>query len=52
MIKADQLLTRFDKNHKGVKVVVDEFGICGNYWCGSCAICISWLVEKINYETI
>jgi len=26
MIKADQLLTRFDKNHKGVKVVVDEFG--------------------------
>ena len=26
MIKADQLLTRFDKDHKGVKVVVDEFG--------------------------
>jgi len=26
MIKVDQLLTRFDKNHKGVKVVVDEFG--------------------------
>ena len=26
MIKADQLLTRFDNNHKGVKVVVDEFG--------------------------
>ena len=26
MIKADQLLTKFDKNHKGVKVVVDEFG--------------------------
>ena len=26
MIKADQLLTRFDKNYKGVKVVVDEFG--------------------------
>ena len=26
MIKADKLLTRFDKNHKGVKVVVDEFG--------------------------
>ena len=26
MIKADQLLTRFDKNHNGVKVVVDEFG--------------------------
>ena len=26
MIKADQLLTRFDKNNKGVKVVVDEFG--------------------------
>jgi len=26
MIRADQLLTRFDKNHKGVKVVVDEFG--------------------------
>ena len=25
-IKADQLLTKFDKNHKGVKVVVDEFG--------------------------
>ena len=22
----DQLLTRFDKDHKGVKVVVDEFG--------------------------
>ena len=26
MIRADQLLTRFDKDHKGVKVVVDEFG--------------------------
>ena len=26
MIKVDQLLTRFDKNHKGVKVVVDELG--------------------------
>ncbi len=26
MIKADQLLTKFDKDHKGVKVVVDEFG--------------------------
>ena len=26
MIKVDQLLTRFDKDHKGVKVVVDEFG--------------------------
>ncbi len=26
MIKADQLLTRFDKDNKGVKVVVDEFG--------------------------
>ena len=26
MIKVDQLLTRFDKNNKGVKVVVDEFG--------------------------
>ncbi len=26
MIKADQLLTRFDNDHKGVKVVVDEFG--------------------------
>ena len=26
MIKADQLLTRFDKDHKGVKVVVDEYG--------------------------
>ena len=26
MIKADQLLTKFDKNHNGVKVVVDEFG--------------------------
>ena len=26
MIKADQLLTRFSKDHKGVKVVVDEFG--------------------------
>ena len=26
MIKADQLLTRFDKDHKEVKVVVDEFG--------------------------
>ena len=26
MIKADQLLTKFDKNPKGVKVVVDEFG--------------------------
>ena len=26
MIKADQLLTRFDKDHKGVKVVVDELG--------------------------
>ncbi len=26
MIKADQLLTKFDNNHKGVKVVVDEFG--------------------------
>ena len=26
MIKVDQLLTKFDKNHKGVKVVVDEFG--------------------------
>ncbi len=26
MIKVDKLLTRFDKDHKGVKVVVDEFG--------------------------
>ena len=26
MIKVDQLLTRFDQNHKQVKVVVDEFG--------------------------
>ena len=26
MIRADQLLTRFDNDHKGVKVVVDEFG--------------------------
>ena len=26
MIKADQLLTRFDKDHEAVKVVVDEFG--------------------------
>ena len=26
MIKVDKLLTRFDNNHKGVKVVVDEFG--------------------------
>ena len=26
MIKADQLLTRFDQDHKAVKVVVDEFG--------------------------
>ena len=26
MIRADQLLTRFDKDNKGVKVVVDEFG--------------------------
>ena len=26
MIKIDKLLTRFDKDHKGVKVVVDEFG--------------------------
>ena len=26
MIRADQLLTRFDKDHKGVKVVVDEYG--------------------------
>ena len=26
MIKADQLLTRFSKDHTGVKVVVDEFG--------------------------
>ena len=26
MIRAYQLLTRFDKDHKGVKVVVDEFG--------------------------
>ena len=25
MIKADQLLTKFDKNHIGVQVVVDEF---------------------------
>ena len=26
MIKVDKLLTRFDKDHKGVKVVVDELG--------------------------
>tara|TARA_B100000945_G_scaffold50359_1_gene35958 strand:- start:730 stop:1707 length:978 start_codon:yes stop_codon:yes gene_type:complete len=26
MIKVDKLLTRFDNDHKGVKVVVDEFG--------------------------
>ena len=26
MIKVDRLLTRFDNDHKGVKVVVDEFG--------------------------
>ena len=26
MIRVDQLLTRFDQNHKQVKVVVDEFG--------------------------
>ena len=26
MIQVDQLLTKFDKNHKEVKVVVDEFG--------------------------
>jgi len=26
MIKADQLLTKIDKDHKGVKVVEDEFG--------------------------
>ena len=26
MIKVDKLLTKFDKDHKGVKVVVDEFG--------------------------
>ena len=26
MIKVDKLLTRFDKDNKGVKVVVDEFG--------------------------
>ena len=26
MIKIDKLLTKFDKDHKGVKVVVDEFG--------------------------
>jgi CBS domain containing-hemolysin-like protein len=26
MIKVDKLITRFDKDHKGVKVVVDEFG--------------------------
>ena len=32
MIKADQLLTRFDNNNKGVKVVVDEFGGRWNYW--------------------
>ena len=26
MIKIDKLLTTFDKDNKGVKVVVDEFG--------------------------
>ena len=41
MIKADQLLTRFDKNDNGVKVVVDEFGDLWDHWCRSCVICIS-----------
>ena len=49
MIKADQLLTRFDKDHKGVKVVVDEFGgfvrIIG---AAVLSIMAGWW--KINYE--